>query len=346
MKNSTSNASDSSMCNEKNTALVSESITLGENSSHIFDNTFLSACSWDKRLLIPLVNEIFNKNISEEAKIDLLPNEEFSHQNDDHNKDTLIKRITDALIRVNGNKYHFEAESKNDGQILLRIAEYDTLIAHNDAIYKDYSVIMQLPKTAVIFLRKHNHLPAFGTIKYASDNKILEQKIPFYMVSSFSLDYLDEKHLYILMPFYLMRYEHALKHNTSSKYLLIEKEAGRVYDVLTEAYENGIITRKEYEDILTLCNDVVQEIGKKSTIRERLVDAMGTGVLKTMEERGYDRGIIEGRNEGRNEERENGLKALVNLLKDFCPDFDSLYKKIISNETYANLTMDDVRKYY
>ncbi|MBE6015036.1 MAG: hypothetical protein E7241_06695 [Lachnospiraceae bacterium] len=319
-------------------AHMAESSDTGIISRHIYDDAFLSACSWAKRLLIPLINEVFGTEISERAKITMSPNEQYSHKKDSKGRERLIKRITDALIRVDGNTYHFEAESKNDGRILMRIAEYDTLIAHNDGFYKGNTFVMRLPSTAVIFLRKHMNLPAFGTVRYETDGNSVEQTVPFIMVSKYSLEYIDERHLYILLPFYLMRYEHALKHDTTSKHVLIENETVRVYDILTKAYYDRLISRKEYEHILTLCNDVVRAIGDRSPIKERLVDAMGTGVLKTMEERGYEK--------GRYEEKEDGLKAMVDTLKNILPDFDTVYEHIVANKTYANLTKDDVRKYY
>ena len=61
---------------------------------------------------------------------------------------------------------------------------------------------------------------------------------------------------------------------------------------------------------------------------------MGTEVLKTAEERGLDKGL------------DKGLKALVDTLKEFCPDFHSLYTKIVANSDYANVTEEQVRKYY
>ncbi|MBR4754278.1 MAG: hypothetical protein IK054_03740, partial [Lachnospiraceae bacterium] len=307
---------------------------VGNNQYHIYDNAFLSACAWDKRLLIPLVNEAFGKNISEDSVIDRGPNEYLSHKKTKSKGDQLVKRITDAMILVDGGKYHFECESKNDGQILLRITEYDMQIALNDADYHNHKVAVELPETAVVFLRKHRNLPDSGTISYKTKDGCLTQSVPYLKMSGYSLEDISSKHLYILMPFYLMRYEHALKNINSKKDDYIVNEAARVYHILTEAYENKLLSRKEYEDILTLCNDVIKEIAKKSSIKERLVKEMGTEVLKTMEERGMEKGL------------EKGLEALVNSLKKYCSDFYTLYQNIVENEEYANVTEDEVKKYY
>ena len=52
------------------------------------------------------------------------------------------------------------------------------------------------------------------------------------------------------------------------------------------------------------------------------------------------------REEGREEEREEGLKALVETLKKFTNDFETLYKAVVENKNFANVTVEQVRKYY
>lgn len=294
------------------------------NQHQIFDNAFLSGCAWHKRLLIPLINEIFNKAIPEDAIIEHSSNEQF-HQGMKSNKDeTLIKRITDALIRVDTGKYHFECESKNNGEILIRIAEYDMEIALNDALYDNYFVKMELPDTAVVFLRNHRNLPSEGTIFYTKGDQILTHAITFIKVSDYSLDYLSQKHLYLLFPFYLMRYEHAIKH-TPNKYDLIEKEAGKVYDNIVNAYDNGNLTKTECENIIVLCKDVVNEMSKNTDIQERLVTTMGNEILLTAEERGIVIGIEQGIEKGA---FTMALENIKNAMDSFCLSFDDVCDKL------------------
>ena len=220
------------------------------------------------------------------------------------------------------------------------------MIGINDAGYKDYNVSVVLPETAVVFLRRHRNLPDYGTITYKTKSDSLCQKVLYYKICRYNLDYIESKHLYILLPFYLMRYEHALKHNTESKYDIIENEAGRVYDILTKAYKRKRISLKEYEDIVTLCHDVINEVGKSSQIKGKLVEKMGTEVLKTAEERGYDKGYDSGYDSGYDKGVDMGLGALVDSLKPLCEDFKTLYNKVVANSLYSNLTEADVRKYY
>lgn len=296
-----------------------------KNQHQIFDNAFLSECAWHKRLLIPLINEVFHKRIPEDAIIEHSANEQFSQENVDAEKETLIKRITDALICVGNEKYHFECESKNDGEILIRIGEYDMQIAFNDAIYENYTVKMNLPETAVVFLRNHRKLPEEGAISYNKGNQVLTHKIPFLKVVKYTLEELVHKHLYILLPFYLMRYEHAIK-NTPSKYELIENEAHKVYDIIVSEYEKGNLTKTECENILVICKDVVSVISKNTEIHERLVNTMGNEILLTAEERGIVKGIEQGIEQGA---FNMALENIKNAMQSFSLSFDEVCDKLM-----------------
>ncbi|SHI87105.1 hypothetical protein SAMN02745229_03765 [Butyrivibrio fibrisolvens DSM 3071] len=51
-------------------------------------------------------------------------------------------------------------------------------------------------------------------------------------------------------------------------------------------------------------------------------------------------------NKGLTKGLEKGLRALVKSLKAYIKDFDSLYDAVIENEDYANVSKEQVRKYY
>lgn len=56
-------------------------------------------------------------------------------------------------------------------------------------------------------------------------------------------------------------------------------------------------------------------------------------------------GLAEGRAEGRAEAKEEGLCALVSTLKEFCPDFQSLYERVIANPIFSDVSEEAVKKY-
>lgn len=69
--------------------------------------------------------------------------------------------------------------------------------------------------------------------------------------------------------------------------------------------------------------------------------------ITEFDEKAYTEGIREeGREEGRREGLNQGLEALVCSLKDFLPDFESVYRAVIRNEAFRNVSKEQVQEYY
>ncbi len=63
-------------------------------------------------------------------------------------------------------------------------------------------------------------------------------------------------------------------------------------------------------------------------------------------EEGMQKGMQKGRIEGLEEGIEKGLAALVRSLKQFLPDFETVYDAVITNEEYADCSREEIMKYY
>ncbi len=63
-------------------------------------------------------------------------------------------------------------------------------------------------------------------------------------------------------------------------------------------------------------------------------------------EEGWEEGREEGLAEGLSLGREEGLKALVHSLRDFLPDFESVYQAVTQNAEYADISREQLQKYY
>ena len=101
--------------------------------------------------------------------------------------------------------------------------------------------------------------------------------------------------------------------------------------------------KKAIQEAIRICieNDDLAEYLMQH--RKEVEDVMFT--LLTQEEATESYGYLQ-RMEGREEGRIEGLVAAINLLKPAYKDFDSLYKALITQEIFADLTEDEVRKYY
>ena len=124
--------------------------------------------------------------------------------------------------------------------------------------------------------------------------------------------------------------------NTKSKEKLIESEVLQVYNELTKAFDNNILTKRIYEKIMSLCNHVLKHISRNNENRERLVEVMGTGVLLSYEEIGEHNGRIKGRAEGRIDALLDSLRA---VMKNGSMSFEEACKLLDINDPdkYRNL---------
>lgn len=111
----------------------------------------------------------------------------------------------------------------------------------------------------------------------------------------------------------------------------------------------------DFCDYVTESSDRVAERSESERIKRihnrvkgiRASEKMGVKFMQRWEELAYarDEGHAEGRAEGRKAGIELGLKSLVRLAKDFCNDFESIYKMVTRNEGYEDVTREHVMKY-
>ncbi len=96
--------------------------TQEENAVHstVFDDVFRTIAQKMPQLLIPLINEVFHTNYSEDTDFEQLRNEHYEKYG---------KIITDSIIRIGPHLYHIECQSKWDADMVIRMFEYDISIA-------------------------------------------------------------------------------------------------------------------------------------------------------------------------------------------------------------------------
>ena len=83
-----------------------------------------------KRLFISVINDIFDRHYSTDAKVEVLPSEGYLTENEtaDGSKE-IEEQISDFLIKIEGEVYLLECQSYDDGSMAIRIAEYAVIVA-------------------------------------------------------------------------------------------------------------------------------------------------------------------------------------------------------------------------
>lgn len=282
-----------------------------EISGTIFDDVFRTIAQKFPFLFILLINKVFGTNYSKSTKCLELRNEHYT-------KDGKI--ITDSLFCIQNIFYHFECQSKKDGTMILRMFEYDSAIAIENAEEVNGITKVEFPHSCVVYIRNHKGMPKTHKMEiYFPDGQKVIYSVPIVCVSDYSVNDLFDEGLIAFLPYVVLRYEHFVKSNGMNK--------KKMSDLLTDMQTISSRLRK-YPDVSETFEldmiDLIQKINhyiipEENIAKGKVDEIMGGRVLELESERLLREGKAEGRAEGRIEGRAEGQSLLaktVRLLRD------------------------------
>ncbi len=301
-----------------------------------YDDVFRTECTKLKLFLVPIINELFGtEHTVEDAEIDLLLNEHHNLAKADENAKGIPEKITDSCIRLDGKLYHIECQSTSDNSILIRLVEYNMLIALDQASFENNSekLIIELPASALLMLRRGQDGRKQSELKaeYRYSLKRLTMKIPVLNVQAYSIEEIFEKKLFFLIPFFIMRYEAALKKlkkmrpagsvedpnavkaaaiaaiaknekkvlDSKNVYDTIKSDLKEIERRLIQSYQSGDMTENDFRNLLELTRIILNKEcdGLDDAYKEGLVNAMGGHIVELAtdrEEKRYQQGVAQG----------------------------------------------------
>ena len=251
---------------------------------NIYDGAFRTILNDCRKLIIPVINEIFREEYTGEEKIEFLPNEHFLDQRDEADKE----RITDTNFRVIGKitkKYHLECESSlPDGKITIRLFEYDAQIALDEGEVTEETLTVTFPNTAVLYLRNYKKTPDKMKYVIVTPGGTVKYDIPLMKVQNYTLDDIFEKRLLLLIPFYIFSHEKNFPEYNSNEQKLakLKSEYRYILERLDEVEQQGVIGAFDKRTIIELSSDVVKEIAQKyGNVQKGVGDIMGGALVET-----------------------------------------------------------------
>ena len=282
------------------------------DSGTIYDDVIRSICERNLPFLIPLINRSTGAHFTRNASIVLLSNEH--HDTLSYN---LNLRVTDAFFQISENgitkKYHLECQSNGDSSMIVRIMEYDFLIAIDELAANikagKYENELVLPETVVLYLRHEKSMPEQFHVAIRHKDQTLNYTAPIIKAQTFSLDELEQEELYALFPFYLMRYEQQIKNNI--KIPQVESEIEELKKRILAMESDGRLNSYQAKQLLDYIVRILAQLSKNSKSRERLMKHMRGHVIYTKADRIYDKGVRIGRKEGLKEGRKEGRKEAL-----------------------------------
>ena len=271
---------------------------------NIYDGAFRTILNDCRKLIIPVINEIFHEHYTGEEEIRFFPNEHFLDQQDVADKE----RITDTnfqIIGITAKKYHLECESSlPDGRITIRLFEYDAQIALDEGEVTEETLTVTFPNTAVMYLRAYKKTPDKMKYVIITPGGTVQYDVPIMKVQSYSLDEIFEKRLLMLIPFYIFSHEKSFSeyNNNEDKLEELKAEYQIILERLDDLEKQGIIGAFDKRTIIDLSSDVINEIARKYENVQKGIGAMMRGPLiqteaRTILNRGISQGISETKKE-------------------------------------------------
>ena len=305
--------------------------------ANIYDVAFRTILNDCRKLIIPVINEIFGETYTGEEEIRFSPNEHFLDQQDEADKE----RVTDTNFTVFGKmpkKYHVECESSlPDGKITIRLFEYDAQIALDEGEVTEETLTVTFPNTAVLYLRTYKKTPDKMKYVIVTPGGTVQYDVPIMKVHAYSLDDIFEKGLLMLIPFYIFSHEKGFPEYNSNERKLAElkKEYQRILDKLDELERQGIIGVFDKRTIIELSGDVIREIAQKyENVQKGVGDLMRGVMIETSAKTILNQGIRQGISQGISQtQKETALR----MLQDGELSIDKIAK-------YSGLKIEDVEQ--
>ena len=291
------------------------------NSNTPYDDVFRTMLVEGRNLIIPLINETFGENYTDEAEIIFNQNEHYINSEDGSQTEVITDSNFRIIYKGVTKYYHYECQSNPDSTILIRIFEYDTKIAIENAVVEDNVMTITFPNSAVLYLRATANTPdnMKVVIKVPKPGINGEYYVKVVKAVSYSIDDIFEKKLWFLIPFHIFSYEKSLKNyeNNETERENLIREYEKIKSRLEKLTEDKVITDFQKIMILDMSKKVVDYIAEKySNVKEGVKKIMGGQILDFEAKRIRDDARQEGRIEGRLEGMKDAKDELIMAMRE------------------------------
>ena len=311
-----------------------------------YDDAFKTLINGPELIVISFINEIFHTNHPYDSRIYTLANESLSPESGNR----LKKIISDSVILIEENDkeicYHMECQSYADDQILIRMAQYDLQIALHRFSYEDASLKLQLPESAVLFLRngpKHKEM----NVTFVKGEGSFSYPIRTVSISDYDIDTIIERRLFFLIPFSIFLYDAKIKQidRDPEKRKKMARELNRLFKFLNAEALQGKVSSYTYKTIIEMSRMVFQAYTMRyNKIRKEVFETMGGEIIQYQARIDYHEGYAQGWKESIAEFRKKGFTEGV--LEGGKQILDELAKTGRLDQEEADQIFEDLQRSY
>ena len=215
------------------------------------------------RLILPLIAELFGERYNDETLIEFLSTEYALERYRESGLGTLHSVRADIVLRIGRTDiYHFECQITVDGEMVIRMYEYDLQIAlihskgtETDIFGKEKRTVW-FPRSAVLHIDSSEFTEENMVLNFRFPNGTdYSYEVPVMKVQSYDLQQIYDKKLYFLIPFLPIRFRRELKKRESQ--LVCSDLTAFISEcimILARAVTEAQITRDEYGNIMDMLN--------------------------------------------------------------------------------------------
>ncbi len=244
---------------------------MSEGIVSIYDKIFKRILTLSNVAVINFINGLFDKNFPIDSEIIYNWTESIT--------DELEKTIADTILTINNTeKFHMEVQISNDESMVLRVFDYSYQEAIKYKKISDGRIRLKFPESKIIFLEHNSKTPdeVILEMDFLEQGKI-EYKIPTMKFLSYSAEELNNKHMVILLPLYLLKLRREIAKNTSKENAKALKKLIEI-DIIKTIEENknkGYISYEDSKVLINLLKILYENLyGDIKELKEEGVDKM------------------------------------------------------------------------
>ena len=281
-----------------------------------YDSAFKSVIKKCPRLALFLINEMFYKTGLIEEEYDGTERVELLDKELPNMVLGVLALDTRLAVYQSGRRvFHMECQSTTDGTLIFRMVRYDTESALEEADYTVSEIHVKIDDSGVVFLRSTRNTPEIMTVVLeVPQGGSVSYQIPVLRMRDYTLEYILEQKLYILLPFLFFNYEQKLRKAPNDK--AIYEEILTLYDTildrLKELANADKLTAYEASTLYDALKMVFEALGRTNQAEQEVAQIMGGKImggkiLTFSADRYFDAGKAEGINEGMAKGKAEGI---------------------------------------
>ncbi len=296
------------------------------------------------RLILPLIAELFGEQYKDETLIEFLSTEYALERYMESGLGTLHSVRADIVLRI-GRKdiYHFECQITVDGEMIIRMYEYDLQIAliHSKGTEVDMNgrekKAVWFPRSAVLHIDSSEYIEENVVLNFRFPNGTdYSYEVPVMKVQSYDLKQIYNKKLYFLIPFLPIRFRRELKKKESQ--LVCRDLTAFISEcimILARAVTEGQITRDEYGNIMDMLNRSIGYLfsGNEEIVKEvqKLMEPLFRLRSEIIEEEVTERVTEQVTERVTEQVTEQMLENVVRMMQKRSVRQDELVQELVEN---------------